>query len=287
MRVKLVKPLALLAGLAMISVAGQAAAQCHNGCAPPAPPSPPQHPKGPDMPGGGGYYGGGGGGGGDYGRGGGNVNVRNTVNVNVGGSAERLGPGSFIGNGGGQTVFGGGYSNWSQTPGIPSNIGLNVETGQEAAMESFQASRSSTRTMIIQASCIDDKGVPHPASQVSGDRNVDGRYTGELYRCIAGTRLQYTVADYDGQIRINGGLTTDCRKGEALYHDGGQVSCRAQTQQRDCNERSLLRRFGAGEKILTLTTTENYMAERQVVRQARATHQTSMVFDGGVGGFVQ
>ncbi|WP_204282233.1 hypothetical protein, partial [Serratia marcescens] len=41
------------------------------------------------------------------------------------------------------------------------------------------------------------------------------------------------------------------------------VSCRPQLPARDCNERSLLRRFGAGVKILNMLTTETYTAYRE------------------------
>jgi len=111
--------------------------------------------------------------------------------------------------------------------------------------------QSQTRMVAIQANCLDDKDVPHPASQLSPDREVDTAYDGEIYRCIAGARMQYTIADYGGQADFGHGQTMTCGKGEALYHAaGGGVQCRAQKPARDCNERSLLRRFGAGIKLL-------------------------------------
>ena len=74
--------------------------------------------------------------------------------------------------------------------------------------------------------------------------------------------------------------------GEALYHvpgkDAGRLECRPQKPARDCNERSLLRRFGAGIKILTIVITEKYTAYREHSTQATST---AMTFDGGVGGF--
>jgi hypothetical protein len=108
-----------------------------------------------------------------------------------------------------------------------------------------------TKMVAIQANCLDDKDVPHPASQLSPDREVDAAYDGEIYRCIAGARMQYTLADYGGQADFGHGQTMTCGKGEALYHSaGGGIQCRAQKPARDCNERSLLRRFGAGIKVL-------------------------------------
>ncbi|WP_298326235.1 hypothetical protein [Asticcacaulis sp.] len=276
MRVSFAKTLAAVVGFGMMMTASAAlaGAGCNSGCTPPAPPSPPTHPGKPNMPCGGGRCGGGGGG---------NVDVNVNVNVNANASARAYGPGAFNGSGSGAAYYGGGYGNWSQAQGIPSTMGLNVEGGEMRATESYQASRSSTRLMIIEAACIDDKGVPHPASQVFGGKDVAGSYAGEVYRCIAGTKMRYTLRDKDG----GEGKSYDCRKSEALWHEGGQVRCKVQLAARDCNERSLLRKFGAGIKVLTLTTTENYMAQREVVKQSSASYSSTMVFDGGVGGFVQ
>ena len=68
---------------------------------------------------------------------------------------------------------------------------------------------------------------------------------------------------------------------------GGSLECRPQKPARDCNERSLLRRFGVGLKVLTVTRVETM--QRQVARQVERTSSTSttMTFDGGVGGFVE
>jgi hypothetical protein len=114
--------------------------------------------------------------------------------------------------------------------------------------------RAQARQVALQATCLDDKAVPHPASQVSPDRAVSPGYQGEVFRCIAGTHMQYTIADFTGQADFNHGQTVVCQKGEALYHTAaGALQCRPQAPARDCNERSLLRRFGAGIKILPLS----------------------------------
>ena len=67
--------------------------------------------------------------------------------------------------------------------------------------------------VVIEAVCLDDKGVPHPASQVFPDRDVEATYEGELYRCIAGTRMQYTWAEFDGHVAFDHGTTVSCEKG--------------------------------------------------------------------------
>jgi len=63
------------------------------------------------------------------------------------------------------------------------------------------------------------------------------------------------------------------------------VACRAQKPARDCNERSLLRRFGAGVKILVMITTEKYSAYREQQSESSSTMSGgSISLDGGVGG---
>ncbi len=326
----------LVMGLGLLAFAGEAAA-CNNGCPPPAPPTPPHNPNPPSMP----CH--------SCGGGGGNTNVN--VNVNVKASASGSAS-AFAGSSSGSTFYGGGYGNWSQTPGYAQPVGgLAVVTGDEGEYEAISESRSITRTLIIQASCIDDTGVPHPASQVFAERDVANVYSGELYRCIAGTHMQVVMADcLDGadgfasghaasesasysrseeseehsssygrrgggshgyasssesheehassasgahrvdvacmsRVNFDGGKTMTCQKGDALWFDHGNMTCRAQIPARQCNERSLLRRFGVGMKVLTVTRTESFSKKREVT--AARSSSSVMVFDGGVGGFVQ
>jgi hypothetical protein len=153
----------------------------------------------------------------------------------------------------------------------------------------YEARRRQEKRVVIRAFCIDDRNVPHPASQVRPDREVDGDYEGELYRCLAGTWLQITWSEYAGDVDFGHGETMDCRKGEALWHGrGGVVECKAQRAERECNERSLLRRYGAGVKILTWVREETYTEYREeVVEQAGYVVQgATMTLDGGVGGRV-
>jgi len=160
----------------------------------------------------------------------------------------------------------------------------NIGVGGEES-EGYEATRTKFEKVVIQAFCFDDKDVPHPASQVSADREIAGDYEGEVYRCIAGAHMQITIAPWRENISFEGGQTLTCAKGEALYHspgpNGGRLACRVQIPARDCNERSLLRRFGAGIKVLTIEITEKYTAYREHSSQGTTT---SMSFDGGVGG---
>jgi hypothetical protein len=255
-------------------------------CAPPTPPSPPSHPccAPPGF----------------------NVNIPG-VNVNVGASvivnANVNAQASVVGGAGGAVFFGGGGGGGGYlaggTPGLIQ--GLNVEGGLRRT--GYEATRTKMTRVVIEAVCLDDKGVPHPASQVTPDRDIDDSYDGELYRCIAGTRLQYTWAEFDGHVAFDHGTTITCEKGDALYHSpggpagpggpgmggpggaaggGGALSCRPQKPARDCNERSLLRRFGAGVKVLTMLTVEKYTAYREETTSGSTT--TALSLDGGVGG---
>jgi hypothetical protein len=264
--------LGLTLGLAALFMAGGALAQCcvstpPTCCAPPPPPPPSSPPcctpgHNVNIPGV-------------------NVFVAPSVIVNASGSAVAGASASsgartavFIGGGGG-----GGY----YAPPVSTGLiqGLNVEGRRSRS--AYQATRTRTRRVIIQAVCIDDRQIPHPASQVRPDREVDDLYDGELYRCIAGTSLQATVSEYLGKIDFSKGETMSCHKGDALYHaPHGKVECRPQKSARDCNERSLLRRFGAGIKILTMTIVETYTAYREEERTGAVA--SSMSLDGGVGG---
>ena len=202
------------------------------------------------------------------------VNANVAAQVNASGAAS--GSGSlFVGGGGG-----GGFISASPLSLLQ---GLNVE-GDQTRRTAYEATRTRIKKVIIEAVCIDDKDVPHPASQVTPDRDIDDSYDGELYRCIAGSHMQVTIAEYFGQISFDHGQIMACLKDQALYHSpGGKVECVAQKPARDCNERSLLRRFGAGLKILTMITIEKYTAYREETTQT-STASSSMTLDGGVGG---
>ncbi|WP_304166261.1 hypothetical protein [Phenylobacterium aquaticum] len=223
-----------------------------------------------------------------------NVNV-STVSIAIANAASSAGSsagaGAGSGSGSGSTVYyGGGGGGGGYAPPMASGIiqGLSVDTGKRMKRTAYQATRTRTRRVVIQSVCLDDRTIPHPASQATPDRDIEDAYDGELYRCIAGTWLQATIAEYKGEADFSGGQTLTCHKGDALYHaPGGKVECRPQKPARDCNERSLLRRFGAGIKILTMTLTETYTAYREEEeRTESAVVSTTMSLDGGVGGTV-
>jgi hypothetical protein len=259
--------LGLLTGLGVVMAAGAAAAQC---CAPPpptppccTPPPPPPPPPTPCCD---------------------RSNVNVPVNVFVSGAVVVNAQANARAQSGATVFYGGGGNVGGYTPPVSTGViqGLNVSGGVKRT--AYQATRSKTVKVIVQAVCIDDRYVAHPASQTRADRDIDDAFEGELYRCIAGTRMQYTVSEYAGKIDFSKGETRACAKGDALYKlPGGSVECRKQKPQRDCNERSLLRRFGAGIKILTMTIVETYTAYKEESAESVAT---SMSLDGGVGGTV-
>ena len=261
---------ALLAGLAATNVAFAGGGSGGCGCTPPSPPSPPSYSccQPPSQ----------------------TVNIPG-VEVNIGASvivnAQAQVQANVLGgaqSGGAVFVGGGGYGGyWG--PGATGVIQNFAVEGQDVTKSSYEATRTKIKKVVIEAICIDDKIVPHPASQVAPDRDIDDAYDGEIYRCIAGTHMHVTIADFAGQISFDHGWTMDCDKGQALYHaPGGNIECRAQKPARDCNERSLLRRYGAGVKVLTMITTERYTAYREEATQGATT--TTMSLDGGVGGVV-
>jgi hypothetical protein len=303
--------ISLVAGLAVLVLGGVAYAQCSSctpppscgSCAPPpAPPRPPT-PPGCNTCGGGGH----------------NVYVPG-INIHVGGSvvvnasasatssasaSSGAGAGAGAGASAGSTVYYGGGTHGGYYSGPVSTgyiQGLNVEGGEARRRASYEATRSSFKRVVIRAVCLDDRDVPHPASQVTPDRDIDGSYDGEVFRCIAGSRMQYVIGAYEGYSQANfSGETYVCGKSEALYYGGGNglaggpnsggaqgaaLSCRPQKPARDCNERSLLRRYGAGVKVLTILTTEKYTAYREESVREQSSQGLSLSLDGGVGGVV-
>lgn len=282
MRVR-IKTLLAAAGafIGLMAVADTAAAQCGGTCQPPPPPPPPPIPGGPC------------GGGGCHPPvappccgSGGNVNVNVNVNANANASTSAR---AYGGSRSGATVIvgggGGAYFNVDQP--YPTTIqGLTVEgKTMEMIRVPYTASRRMEKRVVIQAYCIDDRAVPHPASQVRPGKDVGMDYEGELYRCIAGTKLQWTIGDEMG----GPGETINCNKREALWYGrGGMLECRPEKQERDCNERSLLRRYGAGVKVLTMIREESYTEYREeMVESAGAVASGAVIMlDGGVGGRV-
>lgn len=273
------------AGLALMAVADTAAAQCAGACAPPPPPAPPPLPS----PCGGGTCappvappccGAGG-----------SVNVNVNINQNqsaaavtssaraYNGSAARAGATVIVGGGGGA------YFNVDQP--YPLTVqGLTVEgSSLQTVRVPFSESRRMEKRVRLQAVCIDDRARPHPASQVRPGKDVSSDFEGELYRCIAGSKMQWTIVDMDG----GPGEALNCNKREALWHGaGGRLECRPEKRERECNERSLLRRYGAGHKELVMIREETYTAYREEVVQTQGvvTSGAMMMMDGGVGGRV-
>ena len=275
--------------------------QC-NSCAPPSPPPPPpsgaccQAPRNitVNVPG---------------------VNVA-TANVHVGatstvvasaGVSTTLSSGVVVSGSGsaGASFFGGGGGYYSN-PGVAQSTisGLAVDGGYETRVveEAIKGTEDycvdkiveEFRTRPVQALCIDDRNTPHPASRVDGELSVSGNYTGELYRCVAGTHMQVTLGEMiDGKASYDTGETFSCGKGEALYHSrGGVLQCRIQVAERNCNERSLLRKFGPGVKLVSMPVKKTICepAKRETVTKVvkevkvpRAVVAGDLVLDGGVG----
>ena len=153
---------------------------------------------------------------------------------------------------------GGGSGGWSEG-GSSSNIpSLIVESREEtppppppATRQVCAATATVMKAIAIQAVCLDDKAVPHPASQTFPERETPQTYEGELYRCIAGSHMQYVMSEWAGAAHFDHGQTVVCEKNESLWRSlDGRLQCRPQKPARDCNERSLLRRFGAGIKVV-------------------------------------
>ncbi len=201
----------------------------------------------------------------------------------IGGSGVTVNQGqsywSYVNAGHGQTtIVGGGY--YYDMPAGGPNPGvideLAVEAGEVCTPDQVTIEN---RIAPVQAVCIDDKGKPHPASRWSTDTEIKPDFSGEVYRCLAGSRLHATIGKMeDGKPVFDGGQTIACQKKEALVHENGQLMCKPESPQRDCNERSLLRRNGPGMKTLMIKH------EKTIPGVCKpATSTASMVLDGGVG----
>ena len=202
-------------------------------------------------------------------------------------AAQALGAANANATARAETSGGGGA--WIEQGSAPSLVqGLDVETDEaQVTRVAYQATRKVDRRVLIQAVCLDDKDTPHPASQVHPEREVADGYDGEIFRCIAGTRMQATIGDYNDALTLTHGETLSCDKMQALYHTpDGAVACRAQIPERDCNERSLLRRYGPSVKVLKLVREETYTAWRdETTTTASMKAGGVLTLDGGVGGF--
>ena len=200
---------------------------------------------------------------------------------------------SIVGSGESSVVVSGGGGFYAPQGVGATAIGeLHVEGGEETITETeeYCEDQISIQTIVrpVQAVCVDDRGVPHPASQVDASDRVPEGYQGELFRCMAGTSMQVTLGSVEnGSASFAHGETFACQKGEALvHHRDGRLTCAPQTPERSCNERSLLRRHGAGIKLI-----QSRVEARTCIPRTRTVTKTvereaggqAMVFDGGVG----
>jgi hypothetical protein len=200
---------------------------------------------------------------------------------------------------------GGGYIGGGSVPTVINNLtidgGLQTRTITEQIevpyTETVNSSRWVEQVYVLQAVCMDDTGTPHPASRPDPNEQIDPNFNGEVFRCMAGTWMQISFGEYtNGAGQFNNGSTMACAKGEALVHRaGGQLSCAAQIPRRNCNERSLLRKYGPGVKVVRVSRQEQFSEQvsrtrmetrtRQVTEQAPATAVSkTLVLSGGVGG---
>lgn len=223
------------------------------------------------------------------------VNVTTNVTNNVDASATstaNAGAGARAGAGAMTYIGGGSYTPYTTAPAATAITGLNVaglEVEREYEFREEQRSRWVEEWRLVRAVCVDDTGTPHPASRVDNGDRVLATFEGELYRCVAGTAMQVTIGwRQDGQDNWTDAPTIMCRKGEALRHSpGGNLSCGTQEPRRNCNERSLLRMYGPGVKLVYMRREEHYMEQVRYERESESTRLVSMtlMLDGGVGGY--
>lgn len=194
--------------------------------------------------------------------------------------------------------YGGGGGGWINDGPVPTVINnLKIDGMQEAKVVEVpmqgqvETMRWVNNLVVVQAVCMDDSETPHPASQVFPDQQVAESYAGEVFRCVAGSWMQVTIGDYANggwnKSSFTGGQTIVCKKGEALVHEpGGNLHCQAQIPRRNCNERSLLRKYGPGVKVVRWRHQEKYMKTitRMTKKVVKSKTKRTLVLSGGVGG---
>jgi len=221
-----------------------------------------------------------------------NVNVSTVVNANAdanAGASGNAGAGAGAGAGGGTTIIslGGGGSAIGAPPPSTAINGLNVSGLTRIEIVEEERTRILEEWRVIRAVCMDDRGTPHPASRPDAEERVEEIFSGELFRCMSGTYMQVTIGwRIDGADVFDDAFTLVCSQGEALRHEnGGRVYCATQEPRRNCNERSLLRLYGPGIKLVYVRREERYTEMVEHRREIVNTSNMTLMLDGGVGGY--
>ncbi|MFC4724835.1 hypothetical protein AB6B38_02045 [Glycocaulis abyssi] len=216
----------------------------------------------------------------------GGIYLNNQVNVNVNAQASAM---AFAGaQASSNTIVygGGGFISRGAAPAATAIAGLALADEYEMEEESY--SRMVEGWRVVRAVCIDDRGTPHPASRPERDERVREGFEGEIFRCMAGTTLQATLGHRleSGDDSFEDGQVIQCQRGDALrYGRGGEVFCAPAEAMRDCNERSLLRLYGPGVRLVYVRFEERYTAMRERRSARRTATSLNLMLDGGVGGY--
>ncbi len=221
-----------------------------------------------------------------------NVNVSTVVNANANADANSGASGNAgagAGAGGGTTIIslGGGGAAIGAPPPATAINGLNVSGLTRIEVVEEERTRILEEWRVIRAVCLDDRGTPHPASRPDPEERVEEVFSGELFRCMSGTYMQVTIGwRIDGADVFDDAFTLVCSQGEALRHEsGGRVYCATQEPRRNCNERSLLRLYGPGVKLVYVRREERYTEMVEHRREIVNTANMTLMLDGGVGGY--
>ena len=219
----------------------------------------------------------------------GGVYVNNQINVNVNAQASASAMAVAGAQASNTTIVyggGGGFVSRGTAPAATAIAGLALAGEYEMEEESYTRMVEGWR--VVRAVCIDDRGTPHPASRPERDERVREGFEGEIFRCMAGTTLQATLGDRleSGDDIFEGGQVIQCQRGDALrYGRGGEVFCARAEAMRDCNERSLLRLYGPGVRLVYVRYEERYTAMRERRSERRTATGLNLMLDGGVGGY--
>ncbi len=201
--------------------------------------------------------------------------------------------------------FVGGGGGFSESAGAPSSrirLGVQTERYLDTVTETVPvteqvcvAASSQQGARVIDAVCIDDQGGTVAAQRLAPGDELSSRHTGEVFRCLIGTRMQARIgsATGTGHVNFSNAETLSCKAGETVVLQAGRAfACAPHPSDCNCDETTVVKVYGPGAKRLSaaepasactpVSRTTMQTVTRSVERE-RIVPGQPMVLTGGVG----